>query len=363
MQAFHSISGGADPRLIEQAAELIRQAKQPLLVAGSGVYYAHGEAAAVSLAEKHRIPLVVPIWDRGCINAPSDAYVGVIGAATGGPDLLADADLIIMAGAEFDYRVGQIMPPNIRDDAKVIRIHADTARLRNGLEAHLSIQASPRAALEQLAGCDLPTFDTWLAEAKQRRDAHRDAVTAKPIEGAMCARDVVLAVKQVLTDDTVVLVDAGNIGQWFHQLIGCERYPGHWSTCGAGGVVGWGLPGALAARAVYPDRPIILLSGDGSFTFTVAELECASRQGLPFVAVVADDEQWGITASGHHARLGFTMYTQLGPTRLDKVAEGFNCHGVRIEQLDDLIPAIREGLGADRPTVIHVPIAPGSPAL
>ena len=61
------------------------------------------------------------------------------------------------------------------------------------------------------------------------------------------------------------------------------------------------LPGAMAARALYPDRAVILLSGDGSFTFTVAELECAARQGLPFVAVVADDECWGIV-SGHQQR-------------------------------------------------------------
>lgn len=353
------INGAADPVLIQQAADWIGQAKRPLLVAGSGVYYSRGESALAKI----KLPTVVPIWDRGCVNTPLDTYVGVIGAASGGASLLEDADLIVMVGAEFDYRIGQISPPKIHPQAKVIRIHADASRLRNGLEADLSIQASPRAALEQLAKFDLPRFEDWLTETKGRRDAHRKAVLAKPIEGKINARDVVLAVQELLTEETVLLVDAGNIGQWFHQLIGSGIYPGHWSTCGASGVVGWGLPGAMAARLVYPDRPIILLSGDGSFTFTLAELECASRQGLPFVAIVADDEQWGITASSHYESLGFTMYTELGPTRLDQVAEGLNCHGVRIQQIDQLIPAVRDALVANRPTVIQVPIAPGSPAL
>ena len=161
--------------------------------------------------------------------------------------------------------------------------------------------------------------------------------------------------------EPVLLVDGGNIGQWFHQLL-LDRYPGHWATCGASGVVGWGLPGAMAARALYPDRPVILLSGDGAFTFTVAELECAARQRLPFVAVVADDEQWGISVTGHVSRHGEALYSTLGPTRLDQVAEGFGCRGVRAEQKDLLVPTLRTALTADRPTVIHVPIVPSSPA-
>jgi acetolactate synthase-1/2/3 large subunit len=171
---------------------------------------------------------------------------------------------------------------------------------------------------------------------------------------------VVRAVLEVCTEEAVVLIDGGNIGQWFHQLL--DRYPGHWVTCGASGVVGWGLPGALAAKALYPDRPVVLLSGDGAFTFTVAELECASRQKLPFVAVVADDELWGISVTGQVKQHGQPLYSALGPTRLDLVAEGFGCRGVRVGSKEELVPALREALTADRPTVLHVPIVPGSPA-
>ncbi|MCH7725416.1 MAG: hypothetical protein IH991_02880 [Planctomycetes bacterium] len=183
---------------------------------------------------------------------------------------------------------------------------------------------------------------------------------APPSAAGISGRDVVLAINRVTTDETVLLVDGGNIGQWFHQLL-LDRYPGHWVTCGASGVVGWGLPGAMAARALYPDRPVILLSGDGSFTFTVAELESASRQNLPFVAVVADDQQWGISVSVHKQEFGEPLYSTLGPTRLDLVAEGFGCRGVRVEQIDELRNEIKAALATNRPTVIQVPIVHGSP--
>ena len=359
-------TGAAENQSIDEAVQLIGRAEHPVLVAGSGVYYAHGEQALAEFAEQQQIPTVVPIWDRGSIVEPTGTFMGVVGAASGGAQLLPDADLIIMAGAEFDYRVGQLSPPIVSENAAVIRIHADELRLRRGREISLSIQGSPRAILAQLteacrsAGCK-PT-GAWLAEAARRRDEYRQRclATADKLPTGLNGRDVVLNILDVLSDDSLLLVDGGNIGQWFHQLLP-GRYPGHWVTCGASGVVGWGVPGAMAARALYPDRPVILLSGDGSFTFTVAELECAARQGLAFVAVVADDQQWGISVTGHVRDYGAPLYSMLGPTRLDTVAEGFGCRGVRVEKRGQLPGALRAALSANVPTVIHVPITPSCP--
>jgi acetolactate synthase-1/2/3 large subunit len=360
-------SGAGAPKAIEQAASLIAASKQPLLIAGSGAYYARAEQALARFSVQQQMPVVIPIWDRGSVPEPIETFLGVIGSATGSARILPDADLVIMAGAEFDYRVGQTLAPALDANAKVIRIHSDEATLRRGLEADLSIQGSPAAVLEQLAiacqqsSCSPTT--AWLTEARKRRDAYRDRClqAAAKLPAGINSRDVVTAIGEVMTDDTIMLVDGGDIGQWFHQLM-LDRYPGHWVTCGASGVVGWGLPGALAARALYPDRPIILLSGDGSFTFTIAELECAARQGLKFVAVVADDQRWGISVTGHMQNYGEPLYSMLGPTRLDQVAEGFGCRGVRIERLEALVPALRAALQEDRPVVIQVPINGGNPA-
>ncbi len=361
------ISGPGDPDLVARAADLLDGAKNPLVIAGSGVYYSGGEQALADFVTRQQIPTVTPVWDRGSVTERLEAFVGVIGAASGGPPFLKNADVIVALGVESDYRVGHFSSPVLRDDAVVIRVHADPTNLYEGVETDLSILGSPAAVLKQLADAcqtiERPPSNAWLATARSWRDKYRETclASADTLEPGIRGRDVVLAVAEVMTDDTVLLVDGGNIGQWFNQLM-LDRYPSHWVTCGRSGVIGFGLPGAMAARALYPDRPVILLSGDGSFTFTVAELECASRQGLQFVAIIADDERWGISASGQEMMYGEPLYSTTGPTRLDRVAEGFGCNGVRVEREEDIVPALREALAADRPTVIHVPIVPGGPS-
>ena len=126
--------------------------------------------------------------------------------------------------------------------------------------------------------------------------------------------------------------------------------------------VGFGLPGAMAARLAYPDRTVILLTGDGAFTFTIAELETAARQGLNFVVIVADDSAWGITLSEHERVYGGGMASELGPVSFDKVAEGFGAFGVRVSTPEEIQPANLKGLSETKPTVIHVPIVRSNPA-
>jgi len=360
-------AGNAAQEKIDEIVTALRQAERPVLVAGSGVYYARGEHALAQFVKQQQIPTFVPIWDRGSVNEPLNEFMGVVGAASGGPDLFTDTDLLFLAGAEIDYRVRWASPPGISRDTRVVRIDADPSRLCRGTETQITVNGSPATVLEQLTeACrqtDCPPVTEWLTEARRRKQVHyRNCVdAAAALAPGTNGKDVVLAIREVADNDALLLVDGGNIGQWFHQF-GCNRYPGHWVTCGASGVVGWGLPGAMAARALYPDRQVILLSGDGSFTFTLGELECASRQGLHFVAVVADDERWGISATGHIRQFGRPLYSTLGPTRLDQVAEGLGCRGRRVEDREQLVPTLREALNTDAVTVVHVPIVPGSPA-
>ncbi len=358
-------SGPGDPTAVATLADLLRRSARPLLVAGSGAYYAHAENAVKRFVQTLHVPVVVPIWDRGVIPEPLDEFVGVIGAATGGPPLLEEADLILVAGAACDYRLGYLRPPAIREDAQVVRIDVDPLQSGRGSGAHFSIMGDPGCVLAQvtdvLSGEAIEHTD-WLHDAQSRRAAYRaGALRARSAAApGTHASDVVAAIRDVLTDDTVIIVDGGNIGQWCHQLL-CDRYPGHWVTCGASGAIGFGVPAAMAARLVYPDRPIILLSGDGSFTFSAVELESATRQGLSFVVIVADDQAWGITHTGQMRQFGRSTTAELGPIRFDLLGQSLGARGVRVDRSEDIVPALLEGLSADRPTLIHVPVVRSNP--
>ena len=107
----------------------------------------------------------------------------------------------------------------------------------------------------------------------------------------------------------------------------------------------------------------MLLSGDGAACFGIAELESASRQHIPFVAVIADDSAWGIVASGEMGSQGFTTVSELGDVDYVGVARGFGAYAVRAESPDEIVAAVQEGFRRqDRPTVVHVPIAVRGPA-
>jgi len=338
---------------IDDAAQLLAHAERPLIVAGSGIYYAGEGEALVEFAEQFSVPVQVPIWDRGCVEVPSESFIGVLGSATGGPALLQQADLIIMAGAAPDYRVGFLQAGAVDESARVIQVNLGWGDFAE--------------AYEDAGGKE---HRDWLSAAQRLRDEFRESVQRRGVEQAgdrLHAMDVIEALRpalshdEVFPGDAIFLIDGGSIGQWAHQLLS-DRYPGHWLTCGRSGVVGWGLPGAMAARLVYPDRPVILLSGDGSFTFTPAEIECAVRQGLPFVVIVADDQSWGITKTGHVRDFGKAVTSSLGPIDFVKLAEAFGARGVRAESPEEISRALDEALGESTVTVIHVPIVGGNPA-
>lgn len=361
--------GPGDPAAIDEAGKMLAQAKRPLVVVGTGAFYAKADAAVEALASATDVPLLAPIWDRGVIGKPLEQFMGVAGAASGGPELLAEADLIVYVGARIDYRTGYARPPAVSADCKIVRVDVDANELRQGRDPDVAIVGNPRLVLDELVEAfgrhNGKPHRAWLDEARKRLRAFRSRWIDTPMPDAppTTGRHIVEALRRFVQDDTLFLIDGGNIGQWAHMVL-ADRYPAEWLTCGASAVVGWGLGGAMAARLAAPDRPVILLSGDGASTFTIADLECAARQHLPFVMIVADDNAWGIVVSGQRERYGEGKICgcQLGPIRYDLLAQSLGCNGVRIENPNQIGPAVEKGIEADRPTVIHVPHVTGGPA-
>lgn len=343
--ATGSAPTGAPLSYVEQISRALLDAQRPLIIAPSDAYYSGEAADLISFAEAFSIPVQTPIWDRGIFDAESPACLGVIGAATGGPALLAQTDCLILAGEVSDYRVGFLQSAAKR-----------VFRLRRGWRAL-------REAMVDIGGL---AFTAWLEEARRLQSAHRlhgqDLAAAQKVGDRPHAVHIIEALEKWLPPDAVLVIDGGSIGQWAHQLMAVRRYPGHWLTCGRSGVVGYGIGGAMAARLAFPDRPVVLLSGDGSFTFSPADLECAHRQGLHFAAIVADDQCWGITHSGHLRQFGAGISTQLGPVQFDLLARSFGCAGHRVDKPGDIGPRLREALEAREVTVLHVPITGGNPA-
>jgi len=356
-QVRQSLPG--DPDLVRDGVKLLARAERPFILVGSGAFYAQAWPALEAFARLTGIPILSHLWDRCCIERSLPEYVGVTNPElTGAYALLSKADLLLTLGARIDYRIGFGQPPVLNSEAKIIRVDVDPAELHRTISPEIGILGDVRSVLMQMTE-EARRIGGWpkRAWAEEVRAAHRRFLkkweragheTECPMSGIQICR----VIKKFLREDITFLLDGGNIGRWAHLLL-FDRHPSHWFTCGASGVVGWGLPGAVAAKLARPDKPLLLLSGDGAAGFTLAEIETALRFGTPYVAVIAHDGAWGIVADGQPD--GRHAASELGLIRFDRVAEALGARGVFIERPEQLEPAIREGLQADTVTFIHVP--------
>ncbi len=355
--------GLADPAEVERAAALIAQSQRPLIVAGTGCFYAGAFEALRALAEALPAPVITPIWDRGVVDADWDLFMGVVGAATGRPRLLELADCIILAGARPDYRLAYLDSPPLRPDAQIVRLDSDRSRLEEGRRADAAICGHPVDALaalaEALAATQQPDRAAWLQEAQEAWAEFYARIDGAPEEheGLPTGLALVRALERALPEDAILIIDGGNIGQWAHMVLCRQRYPAHWLTCGASAVVGYGIAAAMAARAAFPDRPVVLLSGDGSIGFGFVELASAARQGLGFAVVLADDQAWAIVSCAQREKLGRTIASELGPVDWAAAARGLGARGVPVADFGELVDLLPRAAMSDRPWLLHCRIA------
>lgn len=350
---------------VREAVRLLSGAQSPLIIAGTGAFYADAGAELLAFAEQAKIPVVTPIWDKGVVDEPSLMFLGVIGAASSEPRLLQDADALLLVGVQVDYRLRYLDSPPLRSDVRIVRVDADPHALCQGRQPDIGLLGNPKTVCRQLAEewqrQNAQSHNAWLTEAQQR---HRQfyAPWAQPIEGGMNGSHIVHALRETLTDETALLIDGGNIGQWAHFILCNNQYPSHWLTCGASAVVGWGIGGAMAARLAYPDRPVVLLIGDGAIGFNVMDIEAMARQELPVLIILADDCGWGIVVTGQRAHKGETVASELGKVDYAALAQAMGARGVRVDDASRLPDAIKDGLASGKATLLHVPIAVGGPA-
>ena len=162
----------------------------------------------------------------------------------------------------------------------------------------------------------------------------------RPINHYRLAR----AIADAIDDDTIVIGDGGDCVAMAARVLGPER-PGHWLDPGPLGCLGVGAPFALAAKKMYPDKKVLVISGDGSFGLNGFDFESCIRFKLPVTCVVANDAAWGQIRGPQVMIFGAERApaTKLAPTRYDKVVEAFGGRGYHVEEPTELTATIKEG--------------------
>lgn len=327
----------ADPRDVSEAAQLLRRARRPLVIAGRGARSCAD--AVIRFLEATGAVYLDTGESRGTVSSSHPAFVSAMRGRA-----MAEADLVITLGRRLDFQLAYGSRAVFADDAKFIRIGRYDDEIADNRRGEVEIRADVELALHDLlAAAALPEHldnrwkETLLASNSERRDklASQLLDMAAGSDGRMHPYTLIASLNELIDDNTVTVVDGGDILSF--ARVALKTPP--WSLDpGPLGCIGVGVPFANSAALNLPGRRVIALIGDGSFGFMGMELDTAARKRLPVVYVIANNEGWNIDRHDQLRSYRHVVGVDLPGCRYDLVARGLGLQGYRVEdpaQLSD----------------------------
>src|ERR1039458_8518565 len=339
---------GPDRADLKPALDMLGKSKRPILIAGLGVYWCGGSAEFVKFAERLGAPVLTTTKCKGMI--PED-HVLRAGCIIGGlieRKLVMEADLIVTVGLD----AVELQPKPWPYTLPVLAL-SSVPSVDALVPADPEIIGDLKALLAGLAQW-APEGTNWGEKAaKAFRQEVRDALNT-PSTGLSPQRTMEVA-RAVLPRNTIATCDAGASRLLIVQKW--ESYgPREFLTSNGLASMGYAVPGALAARMAFPDRPVVAFTRDGGFLMTVAELQTAQRENLPMCVVVLDDREIGLIRVKQEIK-GIPLHgVQIGGVDWEKLAQSFGADGVVVETEQALSAALSAAVQSKRTTVIGVRI-------
>jgi acetolactate synthase I/II/III large subunit len=349
-----------DSREVERALALLRSAERPVIIAGSGVWWADAGAELREFIERTSLPLYTITMAKGSVSDEHPLCMGYADPALNQAVHTAfkEADLFLVLGKRIDYRLALGGPRLFGPDAKFIQvdIHAQELGMNRRLELGIwaDVRSTLRAMLAEMG--EKPwTPLPWLDRVRQLRCDWEAKLAGEARDGStpMHPAAFFAELKKWLPKDLYYAWDGGDVVHWGRATLPA-LHPGRWLRLGPLGTIGSALPNSLAVQLANPGKPVLLITGDGSLGFYIAEMDTAVRHGLPVVMIVGNDGGWGLERELQGATAGSTVACELRRTQYDQVMKGFGGGGETIDTLDQLRPAVERAFASGIPYCLNV---------
>ena len=354
---------------IERAIQILNESKRPVIIAGNGVHVARAHDELQQLAEQWGMPVATSYKGKSAISEDHPLSLGMVG--TYGQETankaVGDADTVLVIGALLRSQETVGERPDIFNPARqrIIQIDIDERNAGWSFPVEIGLIGDAKAILDQLveaskaaAPGNASNRSEWTESMQARRDAagfhdqpemHEDSSPVKP-------QRLIAQLQATMPADTIYALDAGNNRTWMAHLYRAQQANTFYSPGGTAGM-GWALPAAVGLKLVYPDQPVVCISGDGGYMMTVNAISTAVQYDLPIICVVFNNGTLGMV--NDHQPEGHKIASEFYPTNNATVAEGMGAWGIQINDSKDLPDALRAAQASGRTSVIDVIIDPG----
>jgi acetolactate synthase-1/2/3 large subunit len=350
---------------VAAAVKAIRGAERPVMMCGGGVVHSPGaDGPFRQLAERMGAPVVETLMGLGGFPMDHPQCVGLLGmhGTFAANRAVANADVLIAAGARFDDRVTG-MAARFAPKARIIHIDVDPAEISKNLTSHIPLVGELATVLHQInaaLGDWTTTRPIWMAQVQGWHDEQPlwglrkgEQVDADP-EGRPKPQQVLQQVQAIFGSEAVVTTDVGQHQMWAaHYLTRTE--PRTWiSSCGLG-TMGFGLPAAMGAAIGRPDRDVVCITGDGSIQMCIQELGTIAAEGLPIKVILLNNGYLGMVRQwqemfykGRYNHVDM----RAGMPDFVKLADAYGIKGMRIDRLGDVAGALAEAKAHEGPVFL-----------
>jgi acetolactate synthase-1/2/3 large subunit len=344
------------PGQVQRAAEVLRGARRPVVLAGHGAARADATAALVRFADTLGVPVANTFHGKGVMPDDHPNSIGTVGFMR--RDYVnfgfESADAIIAVGYELQEFDPVRINPN--SDKKIIHIHRFPAEVDMHYSVDVGIIGDISSSVNALAeALDGHRFDNDAATPGYQLLADEFARGQQDSRYPLAPQRLVADIRAALGRSDVVLVDTGASKMWMARL-----YPTYErNTClisNGLSTMAFALPGTLGVKLARPEAKVLAVMGDGAFLMNSQEIETAVRERIPLVVLIWEDGGYGLIEWKMDLELGEHYYVKFGNPDVMKYAESFGAKGYRITAADQLLPTLKEALADDGVSVIACPV-------